>query len=70
LLFASRSSWHFKARSPKTVGSLNVKALEHVLNVLGLVDEGALAELLYLKAKKEFTPIMDISNMSVINIAN
>jgi hypothetical protein len=40
--------------SPNTVGSLHIKALEHILKVLCLIDKGVMPKLLDLKPKKVF----------------
>jgi hypothetical protein len=53
------------------LGILHPKLSEYVLNVLRLANEGALLELLDLKAKKYFnSPIIDISNFCIMILLN
>jgi hypothetical protein len=50
---------------------LHSKLLEYILNVLSLVNEGALLELLDLNTRKYFnSPIIDISNLCIIILLN
>jgi hypothetical protein len=50
---------------------LHSKLLENILNVLCLVNEGALLELLDLESKEILQlPIMDISNLCIIILLN
>jgi hypothetical protein len=50
---------------------LHSKLLKYVLNVLSLIDEGALLELLDLESKELLQlPIIDISNFCIIILLN